>query len=181
MRSLSRDMKPSQSARLRNEPIDSLATSEFPPPASIFEPTRTLLAVGDDGMVRDLETQILRLQGYTVLEAESAAEALRVAASTVTIHLLITDLMLAEVGGLELTRRFREVRPKTPVLMVSGSLPLLRARSEPDLERFEFLAKRFQFNELLHKVRILLDATAPLPMRKGAAAHLAIRTPWSCD
>src|ERR1022692_4885619 len=105
-------MKSVQSARHRNEPVDSLATSEFPPPARISEPARTLLVVDDDTMVRDLETQVLRLQGYTVLEAESAVEALRVAASTVRIHLLITDLMLAEVGGLELTRRFREVRPK---------------------------------------------------------------------
>ena len=122
-------------------------------------------------MVRDVETQILRLQGYTVLEAESAAEALRVAAATVTIHLLITDLVMPEVDGLELTRRFRAVHPKTPVLMVSGSLPLLRARSEPDLDRFDFLAKPFQFDELLHKVRTLLDAAAPLPIRK----------PWCCD
>ena len=122
-------------------------------------------------MVRDLETQILRLQGYTVLEAENAAEALRLAREAAAIHLLITDLAMPEVDGLELTRRFREVHPKTPVLMVSGSLPLLRARSEPDLERFDFLAKPFQFSELLHKVRTLLDAAAPLPIRK----------PWCCD
>jgi DNA-binding NtrC family response regulator len=55
--------------------------------------------------------------------------------------------------------------------MVSGSLPELRARSEPDLERFDFLAKPFQFKELLHKVRTLLDTTAPLPKRKQ----------WCCD
>ena len=79
--------------------------------------------------------------------------------------------MMPEVDGLELTRRFREVHPNTPVLMVSGSLPVLRVRSEPDMERFDFLAKPFQFNELLHKVRTLLDATAPLPIRK----------PWCCD
>ena len=164
-------MKSIQADLRRNTPIYSLATSEFPPPARISEPPRTLLVVDDDAMVRSLETQILRLQGYTVLEAESAAAALRVAASTVTIHLLITDLMMPEVDGLELTRRFREVHPKTPVLMVSGSLPLLRARSEPDLDRFDFLAKPFQFNELLHKVRTLLDATSPLPIRKQ----------WCCD
>jgi DNA-binding response OmpR family regulator len=35
-----------------------------------------------------------------------------------------------------------------------------------DFDRFEFLAKPFQSDELLHKVRTLLDATAPLPMRK---------------
>ena len=140
-------------------------------PARISEPTKTLLVVDDDPMVRDLETQVLRLQGYKVLEAEGAAEALRLAGETATIHLLITDFSMPEVDGLELTRRFRVVHPKTPVLMVSGSLPLLRARTEPDLERFEFLAKPFAFNELLHKVRALLDAAAPLPIRK----------PWCCD
>src|ERR1039458_3768679 len=170
MRSLSSEMKPSQSARLRNEPIDSLATSEFPPPARISEPTRTFLVVDDDAMVRDLETQILRLQGYTVLEAESAAEALRMAASTVTIHLLIADLMMPEADGLELARRFRSVHPKTPVLMVSGSLPLFQDRAD-DLDHFAFLPKPFLFGELLHKVRTLLDAATPLPIRK----------PWHCD
>ena len=145
--------------------------SAFPVPARISEPPKTLLVVDDDPMVRDVETQILRLQGYTVLEAESAAEALRVAAATATIHLLITDLVMPEVDGLELTRRFRAVHPKTPVLMVSGSLPLLAATEPTDLDRFEFLAKPFQFGELLHKVRTLLDAAAPLPIRK----------PWCCD
>ena len=125
----------------------------------------TLLVVDDDPEVRNLETQILRLQGYAVLEAESAAEALRLAGETATIHLLITDLVMPEVDGLELTRQFRSLHPNTPVLMVSGSLPLLRARSEPDLDRIDFLAKPFAFDELLHKVRTLLDTDAPLPAR----------------
>ena len=156
---------------MRSDSSPSRPTSPIPAPARISEPPKTLLVVDDDPMVRDMETQILRLQGYTVLEAESAAEALRLAASTVAIHLLITDFSMPEVDGLELTRRFRAVHPRTPVLMVSGSLPLLRARTEPDLDHFAFLAKPFQFDELLHKVRTLLDAAAPLPIRK----------PWCCD
>jgi two-component system cell cycle sensor histidine kinase/response regulator CckA len=130
-----------------------------------------VLVVDDEPLVRGFETQVLRVQGYTVLEAENAAEALRLAREAAAIHLLITDLAMPEVDGLELTRRFRAVHPETPVLLVSGSLRRLRARSEPDLERFDFLAKPFQFNELLHKVRRLLDATAPLPIRKQ----------WCCD
>ena len=122
-------------------------------------------------MVRNLETEILRLEGYTVLEADGAAAALRLAGETASIHLLITDLMMPEVDGLELTRRFLAVHPHTPVLMVSGSLPLLHARNQEELDRFEFLAKPFQFTELLQKVRTLLDVAVPLPIRK----------PWRCD
>ena len=154
----------------RNGPIHSLATSKFPPPTSISEPTTTVLVVDDDPMIRDVETQVLRVQGYRVLEAQGAEQALRLAGETATIHLLITDLVMPEIDGLELTRRFRAIHPEAPVLMVSGSLPLLRARSEPELDRFDFLAKPFQFSELLHKVRTLLDFAAPLPIRKAWCA-----------
>src|ERR1035437_1045382 len=163
-------MSSSRSALRRREPIRSLPTSESPPPVRISEPPKTLLVVDDDPMVREVEIQILRLQGYTVLEAESAPEALRLGRETEAIHLLITDYWMPEVDGLELTRRFRAMHPKTPVLMVSGSLPLIEDRAD-DLERLEFLAKPFQFKELVHKVRTLLDTTAPLPIRK----------PWFCD
>ena len=149
-----------------NEPVHLLATSESPSPTEISEPPKTVLVVDDDPMVREVEVQVLRVQGYRVLAAEGAAEALRLAGETATIHLLITDLVMPEVDGLELTRRFREVHPTTPVLMVSGSLPVLRARSAPDFVLFDFLAKPFQFSELLHKVRVLLDAASPLPIRK---------------
>jgi two-component system, cell cycle sensor histidine kinase and response regulator CckA len=163
-------MKSTQSDPHRNHPVYSPEGSAFPFVARISEPAKTLLVVDDDPMVRNLETQVLRLYGYEVLEAESAAKALQLAGVTAPIHLLITDLMMPEIDGMELTRRFRAVHPETPVLMVSGSLPLVQHRAD-DLDRFDFLAKPFQFTELLHKVRTLLDATAPLP----------IRNQWCCD
>ena len=78
----------SESDLANSNPSSELASS-----ARISEPAKTLLVVDDDPMVRDVETQILRLQGYTVLEAESAAEALRLAGETAAIHLLITDFV----------------------------------------------------------------------------------------
>ena len=71
------------------------------------EPPETLLVVDDDPMLRRVETQVLRGRGYRVLAAEGAAEALRLAGKNATIHLLITDLVMPEIDGLELTRRFR--------------------------------------------------------------------------
>ena len=157
--------KPMPSDSSQSEP-----PSAFSVPVRISEPSKTLLVVDDEPLVREMETEILRLQGYTVLKAANAAEALRVAAATKTIHLLVTDFWMPDIDGLELARRFRAVHPKTPVLMVSGSLPLLQDRAE-DLDHLTLLPKPFHFGELLHKVRTLLDAATPLPIRK----------PWHCD
>jgi DNA-binding NtrC family response regulator len=139
--------------------------SSFPYSAWISEPTKTLLVVDDDQVLRQAEARILCRQGYTVLQAEGAAQALRLARQVAAIHLLITDFSMPEVDGLELAHRFRAVHPETPVLMVSGSLSFLRDKT-PDLDRLEFLAKPFLLKELLQKVRTLLDAAAPLPIRK---------------
>jgi len=158
-------MKTYHSNTMRSDSCPSRPISTFPSSPGISEPTETLLVVDDDPMVRDMEAHILRLQGYQVLEAEGAVKALRLAREAAAIHLLITDFSMPEVDGLELTRRFRAVHRKIPVLMVSGSLPSIQNRAD-DLDRFEILAKPFQNGELLHKVRTLLDAVAPLPRRE---------------
>jgi two-component system, cell cycle sensor histidine kinase and response regulator CckA len=130
----------------------------------IGEP-HTVLVVDDEAPVRSYQAQLLASQGYNVLEAESGAEALRLA-GTATIHLLLTDLLMPDINGLELTRKFRAAHPRTPVLMVSGSLPPTEIRTE-NLAPFDFLPKPFVFEELVQKVRALLDAETPFPIRKG--------------
>jgi DNA-binding response OmpR family regulator len=122
---------------------------------------KTLLVVDDEPMIRSIEAQFLSSEGYKVLQAASAAEALRLAGANASIHLLLTDFSMPEVDGLELVRQFRTVHPETPVLMVSGSLSFMLDRM-PALNRFEVLAKPFAFDELLHKVRSLLDTVEAL-------------------
>ena len=124
----------------------------------------TVLVVDDDSLVRSFEVQLLSNQGYNVLEADSAAEALRLA-GTATIHLLVTDFLMPEVDGLELTQKFRTVHPETPVLMVSGSLPPTDSRIR-NLANFDFLLKPFAFDELVQKVRTMIQAETPLPKRR---------------
>jgi CheY-like chemotaxis protein len=130
----------------------------------IGEP-KTVLVVDDDPIIRSVEVQILASQGYNVLQAQSGAEALQLADSA-TIHLLLTDFLMPDVDGLELTRKFRTVHPETPVLMVSGSLPPTDKRIE-NLANFGFLPKPFALNELVQKVRTLIQAEAPFPIRKA--------------
>jgi CheY-like chemotaxis protein len=154
----------------RSDANQSRHDAVFPSNATVSDPLETLLVVDDDPIVRDLESRLLRLQGYTVLEAEGAVEALRLAGETAAIHLLITDFSMPEVDGLDLTRRFRAAHPQTPVLMVSGSFPWLRNRIE-DSDGFGFLAKPFALNELLHKVRTLLGASVPLPRRESLCSQ----------
>ena len=130
----------------------------------ISEP-QTVLVVDDDALVRSFEVMLLSNQGYNVLQAESGAEALRLA-DTAMIHLLLTDFLMPDVDGLELTRKFRAVHPETPVLMVSRLLPPNDSRIE-NLAPFDFLPKPFAFDELLQKVRRLLQAEAPFPIREA--------------
>jgi DNA-binding response OmpR family regulator len=119
--------------------------------------TETLLVVDNDIAVLEVEAKVLRRGGYCVLQAESAEEALRVAASTAGIHLLVTDFAMPKVDGLELIHRFRAMHQLVPVLMVSGSLSLISDKTR-ELNRFDILAKPFSSQELLGKVRTLLDA-----------------------
>jgi len=148
-------LKPTRSGSGHSRP-----TPTSPSAAKKSAPAKTLLVVDDEAMVRDLEVQILRQEGYAVLEAQGPAEALRLARETAVIDLLITDFSIPEVDGIELSRRFRLVHPKTPVLMVSGSFQLMQ-KSAHDLDGIELLTKPFEIDELLHRVRCILDATVP--------------------
>ena len=131
----------------------------------VVKATRTLLIVGDDPALRQLEVEILCQTDYEVLQAHRAQEALRLARQVDVIHLLITDFSVLRVDSLELSHRFRSIHPQTPVLMISGSLPRLGDGTR-DLEHVVLLAKPFTMNELLDKVRTLLDAAFVVPVRK---------------
>jgi CheY-like chemotaxis protein len=83
--------------------------------------TETVLLVEDEAPVRAITRRILTAQGYTVLEARHGADAVRVSESHGgAIHLLITDVVMPEMGGRELSRVIRRQRPGIPILYVSG-------------------------------------------------------------
>ncbi|HEX6472169.1 MAG TPA: response regulator [Streptosporangiaceae bacterium] len=81
----------------------------------------TVLVVEDDHEVRKLVERMLSRSGYRVVEASSPARALRIADATDTsIDVLLADVVMPGMSGVELAEHIRRVRPMIPVLLMSG-------------------------------------------------------------
>jgi CheY-like chemotaxis protein len=78
-----------------------------------------ILCVDDEDVPRTLREMILTKQGYTVLPAVSAAEALKLLDQH-HVDLVLTDQMMPEVVGTELAKKLRALRPHLPIIIVSG-------------------------------------------------------------
>lgn len=82
---------------------------------------QTVLIVDDEEPVRRVASRLLARSGYEVREAANGAEALRVlAAANGAIDLLVSDIIMPEMGGLELARRAAADFPGLPILLISG-------------------------------------------------------------
>jgi PAS domain S-box-containing protein len=121
--------------------------------------SETVLLVEDEPEVRGLARDILRQQGYTVLEAADGDEALRVGREySGPIHLLVTDVVMPQMGGRALADRVRAGRDEIKVLYVSGYTDDAILRQGVSETGTAFLAKPFTAAALAHKVRLVLDA-----------------------
>ena len=121
--------------------------------------TETVLLVEDEPSVRNLAHHLLHQQGYKVLEATNGEEALRVNQEHVgeTIHLLLTDVVMPQMGGKELADQLKILRPGIKVLYASGYTDdaiVHHGVLEPGTH---FLQKPFSLKTLSHKVREVLD------------------------
>lgn len=119
----------------------------------------TVLLVEDEPAVRALTKAVLTQAGYTVLEARRGEEALLIRQNHPgTIHLVLSDLVMPGLNGLELVRRLREETPGLRVLFMSGytDAAIMNAGVlRPDVP---FLSKPFTTEALLRGVRDALDA-----------------------
>ena len=132
--------------------------------------TETVLLVEDEDAVRSLAEVVLARNGYQVIAARTAADAIA-AASTAgrKFDMLVTDVMMPNMSGPQLVRRLRELRPGLSVLFMSG----YTANSIVDQGLLEpgapFLSKPFTPTSLALAVRSVLDGHAndEIPQRSG--------------
>jgi CheY-like chemotaxis protein len=111
----------------------------------------TILLVEDDEIVRRMTGRVLRRSGYTVMEAPSAAEALKQAGRK--IDLLLTDIVLPDISGVELATKLKGEKPSLPVVYMSGYTDNLAIREVLSRPTARFLQKPFTPHALLQKVR----------------------------
>lgn len=115
-----------------------------------------VLLVEDDALVRAFEVKLLKQSGYRVSEAESARSALDISEDQ-RFDLLITDVVMPGMNGVELADRLTAERPEMRVLFLSGYADHEIIEKRVLQSDATFLAKPFAISEFVRTVRELLD------------------------
>jgi two-component system, cell cycle sensor histidine kinase and response regulator CckA len=127
------------------------------PVAGSTRGSETILLVEDEAAVRSVAARVLGNQGYTVVQAGNGEEALgRLDELEGKIDLILTDVVMPDMGGLELTARLRERRSDLKVLYMSGYAEGDKLQPKMHSEH-SFLQKPFSAESLTLKVREVLD------------------------
>ncbi len=143
-----------------DESVDPIRRSEEP--ATVHTGDATILLVEDEPMLRELGLTVLRELGYQVMVAANGREALQMVASQpdVVIDLLLTDVVMPEMGGMELVEKLRPISPKTRVIYCSGYTEDAIFHNGGLEEGVYFLQKPYTVATVAQKVHDVLKAGA---------------------
>jgi nitrogen-specific signal transduction histidine kinase/ActR/RegA family two-component response regulator len=133
------------------------ALSPKPPDDRPLMGSETVLLVEDEEAVRRLEREMLETYGYTVLVAGDGAEGLKLAQNHPhPIQLLLTDILMPKMGGVELAERLSKARPELKVLYTSGYND--SGGNLTSVAGARYLQKPYTMEELARTLRDLLDS-----------------------
>jgi CheY-like chemotaxis protein len=128
------------------------------PPASEEKGNETILLVEDQSAIREVTSVYLMGLGYNVLAAPDGDAALNIAETHhQRIDLVVTDIVMPNMGGEELVGHITRLYPSAKVLFMSGYPDFAVRRSEGVAEHAEVLQKPFSLKSLASKARLLLD------------------------
>jgi two-component system response regulator MprA len=121
---------------------------------------QSVLVVDDDPALRAALTRALELDGYAVEAVSNGAKALE-AVQERSPDLLVLDVMMPVVGGLEVCRRMRASGDRTPILVLTARDQVSDRVEGLDAGADDYLVKPFALEELQARMRALLRRTAP--------------------
>jgi CheY-like chemotaxis protein len=129
-------------------------------PPEILSGGETILVAEDNTAVRSLLLEVLQMEGYVVIEATDGEEAIRVfLENQYAIDLVILDAVMPRKNGLEAYKEIKEARAGTRVLLMSGYTEDIIFNKGFEDKAVEFISKPLPVEELLKKVREILDKT----------------------
>ena len=114
--------------------------------------SKTILVVDDEEMTRDVLAQALRLMGYNPITAEDGLEAINMISKP---DLVITDIHMPNMNGLELLQAAKTYDPDLPVILITGFDADEARTSADDFEASALITKPFrlsQLSELMNKI-----------------------------
>lgn len=125
-----------------------------------FRGTETILITEDEEALRELIGETLTNHGYTVLYASHGAEALQIIQTYKDpIHLIVTDVVMPQMGGQELAQAARDLKIDSQFLFLSGYTEDVLIQQGIYTSQIHFLEKPFALKTLLKKVRFTLEST----------------------
>ena len=147
--------------------VDLGKPASAPPPSSTTG-CETVLLVEDDDRVRALVSNMLKKNGYTVLLASAADQALEIAARhRGRIHVLLTDVVMSGLSGRILSERLTAARPETRVLYMSGYSDEAILRHGVKNAPAHFIQKPFAVEALAQKLRETLSEPSTVGASDG--------------
>jgi len=127
-------------------------------PDEIVSGDETILLVEDETMVREMTARVLQSIGYSIIEASSAEEALEKAGTyNGTLHLLLTDIIMQDMNGIDLYQRISSKRPGLKVLFMSGYNPDLLDSLDLLVSTDNYIQKPFSIKTLSTMIRNILS------------------------
>ena len=118
--------------------------------------SESILIVDDEQTVCTMLHRLFKGRGYTPVEAESAEQALGVVSRT-QVDLVITDLKMPGMNGLELAQKLLEQDPDRPVLLMTAFADLNSARRAVGIGIYEYFTKPFDMNDVTAGVQRALE------------------------
>lgn len=119
--------------------------------------TKTIMFAEDDGSVRRILSDVLRTEGYNIIEAKDGVEAIKLFADNLSnIDLAILDVRMPEKNGREVYDEIKRLKSETPVLFVSGYTEDIIKTDGILREGLNFIPKSATPEELLNKIRQII-------------------------